>query len=587
MGWVTKGSLLFLLFSVVVACGSSSSSSSNIIVTAPDASGTVFVSGTAGAVSGAGTVTATNLTPSASASTLSAQATGCETETGTAHSDGSFVSLSICADVDHQIQITHTDSDGVSNVVGTAKVPATSAASCPSPDQRLFTIKNESSQDIWLGVTAGTISCFTDADCPTSATNSCAGSDPATQTVGFCTCNNSASECGTVAECNPNNKQCFFSLPEMGIAQMNLAAGTGSSVLCFPIPTAGKKIQWSGNMFPRTGCNATGQACETGECASEANGPCPTGKGGNPPVSLFEFTFTNQTIAPPPDAGPDFYDISIIGGINLGVEVGPIAGTFAAVSGDPYSCETAGNRMASGELSACPWTVNPTVEGVDRSTILRNVRPFSFTATGTCPSGGSPNSLGFCVCTADSDCDAGQFCGNALNAATDSKFASVCGDHIAWWTANAICGASISTTTPFGDPINCADTITNSDMSLSTITNLQLCTKPDTAPNPEQAQSCYNDKAISDCCGCATSSTSPFFATWDLPLNENKPGTDNECFATNTDWENLAQPWLVFLKTACPTAYTYPFDDATSTFTCNKGSTNGPPAYQLTFFDAK
>ena len=35
------------------------------------------------------------------------------------------------------------------------------------------------------------------------------------------------------------------------------------------------------------------------------------------------------------------------------------------------------------------------------------------------------------------------------------------------------------------------------------------------------------------------------------------------------------RPWLVNLKQACPSAYSYPFDDATSTFQCQaQGTTN-------------
>jgi hypothetical protein len=40
-------------------------------------------------------------------------------------------------------------------------------------------------------------------------------------------------------------------------------------------------------------------------------------------------------------------------------------------------------------------------------------------------------------------------------------------------------------------------------------------------------------------------------------------------------WASDTQPWLVNLKRACPSAYSYPFDDATSTFQCQaQGSTN-------------
>jgi hypothetical protein len=45
--------------------------------------------------------------------------------------------------------------------------------------------------------------------------------------------------------------------------------------------------------------------------------------------------------------------------------------------------------------------------------------------------------------------------------------------------------------------------------------------------------------------------------------------------SNNPAWAFAVQPWLVNLKTACPTCYSYPFDDPTSTFQCQlKGSKN-------------
>jgi hypothetical protein len=173
-----------------------------------------------------------------------------------------------------------------------------------------------------------------------------------------------------------------------------------------------------------------------------------------------------------------------------------------------------------------------------------------------------------------------------MNASSTQKFAQVCGTQIAWWTADQICGASIDTSTPFGAPLNCASTVTNSDQSTSTYTNLYICTQPSGSTNPEQAQSCYSNGAVVDCCGCATSASAPLSKDWPKVFSPSFPGKDNGCFNNNPNWASIAQPWLVFLKQACPTAYTYPFDDATSTFTCS-GSASNPPAYNVTFFATK
>lgn len=591
MARFVKSYLSILVLFLLISCGNTTAPSSSIIITSPASSGMVTIVGSKGAVSGEGTVTASNLTASTSTTTAFLVAGCTDTDdTDSAHSDGSFFALSVCADVNHKIQVSHTDTNGNSTVVGSFTVPANSASVCTGQDQRLFKITNNADEDIWLGLTAGTMSCKTNSDCPTNAAGSCQGADPTIGKAGTCTCA-SGNECGSIAQCRSDNNFCYWNLPNLGIAQMNLAANGGHSVICFPAPSDGFGIQWSGNMFARTGCDDTGKSCDTGECNSSANEPCPTGTGGNPPASLFEFTISNQTSTAPTTAGPDFYDISIINGINLGMTVGPVSGTFEADSSNPYSCGNPGSQTAIGSLKACSWTVNPMVSGVDRSTLLRDVTPTSFAAAGTCPNGDTPNSLGNCACTADSDCSSSNLlCGNALNASTDVQYTMVCGEQIGWWTANQICGSSINNKAPlvpFGEPLNCATTITNSDGSESTYTNLHICTKPDNAPNDEQAQSCYNNAAIEDCCGCATSSGGPFFDTWDLALSPSFPGSDNGCFATNTNWETIAQSWLVFLKQLCPTVYTYPFDDATSTFTCQKGSGKGPPSYELTFFSTQ
>jgi hypothetical protein len=39
----------------------------------------------------------------------------------------------------------------------------------------------------------------------------------------------------------------------------------------------------------------------------------------------------------------------------------------------------------------------------------------------------------------------------------------------------------------------------------------------------------------------------------------------------NPKWMSYVLPTINWLKQACPTCYTYPFDDQSSTFTCEKG----------------
>lgn len=440
---------------------------------------------------------------------------------------------------------------------------------CPG-NQRTMTVANSSSEDIWLGVAAGTISCLSDSDCPTGATGSCQGASP--PAAGTCSCAENTNACGSVSQCNTNNNYCYWNLPTN--AGVKIDANGGLQTLCFQEPDGSKPFQWSGNMFARTGCDANGQNCETGECGNAANKPCPTGTGGNPPVSLVEFTLSNQTPAAS-SPGPDFYDVSIINGVNLAVQMGPASETYASAKNDPYSCETAGAAAGTkGGLSGCNWKINPTIAGKDYSSTLQNVHPSTFSGK-TCPSGKAPNSLGYCECSTATDCNgiSGSVCGLAQNAVKGKILGNVCGEAIGWWSADQICGMDGS----FGAPIHCGKTTKGGQ----SYTALLGCTG---------VASCYNSAAKSDCCGCGTSKHAD--GKWPTVIGPGFGGSDNGCYSNNTDWVSDIQPWLSYLKTACPTAYVYPYDDATSTFTCAgsrindpKGKKVGPPDYNVIFSD--
>ncbi|MDX1997890.1 MAG: thaumatin family protein [Thermoanaerobaculia bacterium] len=447
----------------------------------------------------------------------------------------------------------------------------TAASSCAT-GERLFTVVNSSNQAVWLGFASGSISCLSDSNCPTQAKGSCIGASP--PNAGVCGCTGG---CGAISTCNPADSFCHWNGPSILSGSIDMATGS-TTKLCFPAAQTGMAIQWSGTLFARTGCSSTAP-CQTGDCgASPSTSQCPLAKGGAPPATLAEFTLSNPATT---GAGPDFYDVSIINGINVGVTMAPNAGTFSADPTDPYSCGAPGNPEAAGKLSACSWQITPIVSKVDQAPFLRNVAPTSFQAAGKCPNGSAPNSLGNCACTTDTDCAPGPVCGLAMNASTSAQFAQVCGTAIGWWTADQICGAS-APVAPFGAPLQCGTSFSNSDGSTSTYTNLFACTQPSGATNPEQAQSCYSSGAVTDCCGCATSASADHQA-WPTVLSPSFGGPDNGCFNNNPTWVSVAQPWLVFLKKACPTAYTYPFDDATSTFTCSNSSGQAAPSYTITF----
>lgn len=78
--------------------------------------------------------------------------------------------------------------------------------------------------------------------------------------------------------------------------------------------------------------------------------------------------------------------------------------------------------------------------------------------------------------------------------------------------------------------------------------------------------SCYSNDAAPTCCGCP--SWSP----------------DGECKNHYAKWQlpSLPEKYAKVFKDACPTAYSFPYDDPTSTFTC-KGTDTQNVSYEITF----
>jgi hypothetical protein len=127
-------------------------------------------------------------------------------------------------------------------------------------------------------------------------------------------------------------------------------------------------------------------------------------------------------------------------------------------------------------------------------------------------------------------------------------------------TADAVCAIDSS----YGAPFDCASTVTQSTVKYS-YADIYGCSVGDFK------KSCYTTGATGSCCGCESWETDPSYIV---------PSSTTACKAVNTNWTKIALPTLGWLKEACPTAYVFPYDDASSTFTCqvlngdNVNSTN-------------
>ncbi len=78
--------------------------------------------------------------------------------------------------------------------------------------------------------------------------------------------------------------------------------------------------------------------------------------------------------------------------------------------------------------------------------------------------------------------------------------------------------------------------------------------------------SCYSNGAAATCCGCPS---------WSPP---------GECNNQNPKWQlpSLPEKYAKVFKDACPTAYSFPYDDPTSTFTC-QGTPDKNVDYEISF----
>jgi hypothetical protein len=376
-----------------------------------------------------------------------------------------------------------------------------------------------------------------------------------------------------------------------------LPAAGDTAIFCLPEGTVtfnGQQVSsavwWSGGVGARTGCHADGTNCLTGDCNTNPFAPnqdCPVGVGGQQPATIAEFTLQTEAT--------DFYDITAINGANIGEQMGPLPTSTQTPGAVPtfYWCSTPGGncKFDYGTFTASVPLAQP-IDGTPLLMLIAQGCTQGPAPAAGCPSGfqcnGNPgatngvcfmqctlsaqcplpqqcvmasNGNSYCQCSKQSDCPAGEFCGSQFIPGV-GIFQQQCGSFEGWWSADDFCGnASNIIGNPSNPVLNCGAMITNGDGGSTNLSQLFGCTGAN-------ATSCYQPTATSGCCGCATSSANSLFSAWPTE-------TSLACVSNNPVWAADTQPWLANLKQACPSAYSYPFDDATNTFQCEaQGSTN-------------
>lgn len=80
---------------------------------------------------------------------------------------------------------------------------------------------------------------------------------------------------------------------------------------------------WAGRLWPKTGCDGSGQNCEFGQSVA----PCPAGGCHPPAETKVEFNFK-----PKGNPAASFYDISLVDGYSLAAEIIPYKDVSCIIS---------------------------------------------------------------------------------------------------------------------------------------------------------------------------------------------------------------------------------------------------------------
>lgn len=450
-------------------------------------------------------------------------------------------------------------------------------------------LNNSISRNIYVGITQGGANAFASNQANSNKTTSAKNTAPGAGSM--CGTSNPRAACPVGSTCRPGGAVVESTTPQFCYWDVLKPYQDGSPTQISYLMTPGESVEvrisgssvdpngiiWSGNLFARTNCNESG-VCEVGSCGSGTDGlmcaPATGAAGGV--LTLGEFTF--QT-----NSNPDYYDVSIINGVNFAMEFGPNQSNYPFSTASAYSCGTAGSSTVQGSwpsnngLPASAWNMQPTTTSFPNSTV--NSDPAIYYSWVSTESNAQ-------LCSSESCINSEYHCGYRLNSAyspasginqgTSSNYQQYCGKRLAWLTTDSIAGfnqttnngaaSTFSLNTNWANPVSGSPTIY--------VTNLQLCNINtfSSFQNPAPAGNAGN--SLLACGG----------TTWP---SLTRAASGFTLVTDNVNWDNYVEPTIAWLKSGCPTCYTYPFDDPTSTFTCtmNKSSAGNPGDYIVKFSD--
>jgi len=310
----------------------------------------------------------------------------------------------------------------------------------------------------------------------------------------------------------------------------------------------------NGAIYGRTGCDTTTGVCATANCpVIKGTGTCQVGVGAMNPTTIFELYMPNRV------AADGVYDVSLVNGFNLPGEIKSLAPLDVS---NPFGCGQATGAVIQPEgskLGICPWTFSPPNAGIDTPANYMWV------------SGGSAS---YCATTCVAP---GEYCGMAYSntAEGSAPINRRCGTFLGYWSLASYVGYTLSG--QWGD-INLYDLYMKATLPPSYGTEGGASAK---YADMYACRVTSNDsldtgyRPLKNVCGCYD---------WDQQGSQAHTAEGSKCLSSNADWLATVFPRILFLKKACPTAYSYQFDDPSSSFTCNVPNTK--TSYEIVFCPA-
>lgn len=425
--------------------------------------------------------------------------------------------------------------------------PATLAVSAITPvvQERTFNVVNKCNYPVYLGISGGALG---------AGVTNCPSGSMYDSVTGMCYWTNP--------------------VPSDGY---KLSANGGTTSLTIPASyLASDDVQWSGGIIARTGCTESG-LCQTGGCSGAIPGQgnpsiglaCKNGTGFDSPNSAAEFTLQSN--------GNDHYDITLISGVIVPISMEPTNNTINMLN-TPYYCGNAGATYAQKGTN--------TYNGVNSPMTLYAATwlpaPSNVTSSVTTPleafnyvSGSSSSNTS---CTTNSDCissASGNVCGytyDAITTGTALTYKFSCGSRLGFITGSGIYAANPHAENNMA-PFDFGTTLNTAGANPNGYTNWQFYQ----CPGPTDTfllNSGYQESTISNANACGATN-------WNGIASPVQPW-----IFSNQIWNSEVLPRISWVKEACPTCYSYQYDDPASSFQCRTNGTDNPgnsTNYTITF----